>query len=90
MFFIDTTVEPRNKTYCEIFDAIDAKVAQYGKILLYNHLYSFNSKVNHEVFDDLMNYKEILKMKLDCDECLCTYTTDEIISKIRKLTNSIC
>lgn len=90
MFFFDTIVEKRTNTFDDLFKSIDSKIYQYGKIVLNNRKYGFDKKINHQAFDDLTNYRDILKMKLECDECLCEYCLDDIISKINKLTITIC
>jgi len=90
MFFLDTSVEKCSKTYLDLFDDINKKIYQYGKIVLNNRRFGFDKKVNHNNFEDLLIYRDILKVKLECDDCLCDYSIDSVVSKIKELTLSIC
>ena len=51
-------------------------------IHLSNRRFVFNAKVNHQAFDDLLNYRDILKMKLETGKVKNKYA---IINKIKQL-----
>ena len=93
MFFLDTTFtnkKTNKELYNGIFDEINTKIRKYSDFALFNYKYGFNHKLDHLVFEDLLTYREILEMKLNCDDCLCDFSTNAILAKIKKLTNSIC
>jgi len=90
-FFISTDFYDHQAIpYSKILEDIDNKIYQYAGYLLDNIRYGFNTNVNFDAYEDLTIYREILTAKLYCDYCLCDISIDQIIAKIKNLTNSIC
>lgn len=69
---------------------IDSKIKQQAVNLLNNIRFSQESLVDYNKYNNLLTYRTILENIQYFNECLCGVDTTQIISKINKITNSIC
>lgn len=77
-----------DSNYTKLFDQIEKKIYKYSKLEYNNVRFFLNKKKdcdNCNAFDNLIQYREILKRKIACDTCLSNFSVDEIVSKIKKL-----
>ena len=89
MYFIRTTFSDNSSTE-NLFDVIDKKIYKYGQYMINNAMFGFSTHINYDKFEDLIAYREILMNKLNCDSCFRDIHIEDIVAKIRQLTNSIC
>lgn len=69
---------------------IDKKLHKLSKIELNNirfHLDKHLDNFNEDDFNDLQYYKYVLLRKMNNDDCLCDFSMDLIISRIKGLIN---
>jgi hypothetical protein len=89
--FINPSVEKSCKTpLCDLFEVIDKKIAQYGLEQLNNIRFGFNTNINYDAYEDIIVYKDILRSVVNNADWMCDVNVNQVISKIRKLTNSLC
>ena len=89
--FIKTTFTNNCKNeYCDVLAAIDSKLTYYGITQLNNIRYGFQNHIDYDKYEDLSIYKMIMINIINSSDCLCNINVPLIISKIRKITNSIC
>lgn len=60
---------------------------ELAKIELNNIRLGSTKKVNYEIFEDLLDYREILEYSKQCSDC---YKNIDVTSNINKLLNTIC
>lgn len=89
MFLIESKLSCPNNDYEEIFSEIDRAMAKVSTYLLDYKRYRTGRRINKVIFDNLSDYRSILEWKQMCDTCLKDYPLSQIITNIRKLTNSI-
>lgn len=80
-------IDDNTLDYKKVSSDIDAKVYQISKKALYNARFGLLDKVNYTLAGKLSTYKSIIKLKLICPDCLSQYSTESIISKIKRLIN---
>jgi hypothetical protein len=77
-----------------LLEDIDCKLTELAKILYNNTIFALNRPIQDSVFIDLLNYKRILTARVcnsdyalytGCTNCVATYTTEMIASKIKIL-----
>lgn len=77
-----------NPDYDSLFNKINKRIYKYSKLEYNNLRFFLNKKLNcddEDAYDKLLYYRELLTRKLAGDECLCDFSTQEIISRIKKL-----
>jgi hypothetical protein len=69
---------------------IDDALLKLANELYKNTVYSLNRCIDYTLFDDLLNYKRILKrMQCNCTNTCNSFTLQEIASRVIKLVKSI-
>lgn len=89
--FINTSVDKSCVSpICDLFSDIDEKLATLGVNQLNNIRFGFNTSINYDNYEDLVVYRDILSGVVNNADWLCDVNVNLVISKIRKLTNSLC
>lgn len=73
-----------------LIDEIDDAISKLSIELYYNTIYSLNRCIDFTLFEDLLNYKRILKRMLcNCYNDCSTFSLSQIASRVITLVKSI-
>lgn len=90
MLFITPTFHETNLSLWETLTNIDKKLAQISSNLLNNIRYGFQGNISYDTFEDLIIYRDIVNEVMYSNKVYCDVNVKKLVSKINKLTNTIC
>jgi len=90
MFIDFTIVDKKDNEFSDLLDKIDKKIAYISNLKLNNIRFGLTTSINYDLYEDLIDYKEILIGKMCGSPCLCDFDINKIKSRIKSLLNQTC